>query len=147
VINYAIFPRLTVLFHENREEVSKKIIKLVVGLSILVLIPLAMIITWQRELIIKLIYGEAFIVSAGVMSLLVWSGVINYFRVFVANLLIIKKKQKMIFWSVLTGTLVDLTINYFFIPKFGFVQAGWSLIISELVILTAMLMSFKIKKV
>jgi len=43
--------------------------------------------------------------------------------------------------------LVDLTINYFFIPKFGFVQAGWSLIISELVILTAMLMSFKIKKV
>ena len=146
VINYAIFPRLTVLFHENREEVSKKIIKLVVGLSILVLIPLAMIITWQRELIMKLIYGEAFVVSAGVMSLLVWSGVINYFRVFVANLLIIKKKQKMIFWSVLTGTLVDLTINYFFIPKFGFVQAGWSLIISELVILTAMLMSFKIKK-
>ena len=147
VINYAIFPRLTVLFHENREEVSKKIIKLVIGLSILVLIPLAMIITWQRELIMKLIYGEAFRVSAGVMSLLVWSGVINYFRVFVANLLIIKKKQKMIFWSVLTGTLVDLTINYFFIPKFGFVQAGWSLIISELVILTAMLMSFKIKKV
>jgi len=146
VINYAIFPRLTVLFHENREEVSKKIIKLVVGLSILVLIPLAMIITWQRELIMKLIYGEAFVVSAGVMSLLVWSGVINYFRVFVANLLIIKKRQKMIFWSVLTGTLVDLTINYFFIPKFGFVQAGWSLIISELVILTAMLMSFKIKK-
>ena len=146
VINYAIFPRITVLIHENKKETVKKIIKLVIGLSLLGLIPLAILITWQRELIMKLIYGEAFVVSAGVMSLLVWSGVINYFRVFVANLLIIKKRQKMIFWSVLTGTLVDLTINYFFIPKFGFVQAGWSLIISELVILTAMLMSFKIKK-
>ena len=146
VINYAIFPRITVLIHENKKETVKKLIKLVVGLSLLGLIPLAMLITWQRELIMKLIYGPTFVVSAGVMSLLVWSGVINYFRVFVGNLLVIKKKQKIVFWSVLIGTLVDLTINYFLIPKFGFVQAGWSLIISELVILGVMLLGLKIKR-
>jgi len=146
VINNAIFPRLTVLFHENKEETAKKLIKLVIWLSLLGLIPLATIITWQRGLIIKLIYGEAFVVSAGVMSLLVWSGVINYFRVFVANLLIIKKKQKMVFGAVLIGTLIDLIINYFFIPKFGFIQAGWSLIISELIILGVMIIGLKIQK-
>jgi len=146
VINYAIFPRITVLFHENKKETVKKLIKLVISLSILVLVPLALLITWQRELIMKLIYGPSFVVAAGVMSLLVWSGVINYFRVFVGNLLVIKKKQNVVFWSVLIGTLVDLTINYFLIPKVGFVQAGWSLIISELVILGVMLLGFKIKK-
>ncbi len=146
VINYAIFPRITVLFHENKKETVKKLIKLVISLSVLVLVPLALLITWQRELIMKLIYGPSFVVAAGVMSLLVWSGVINYFRVFVGNLLVIKKKQNVVFWSVLIGTLVDLTINYFLVPKVGFVQAGWSLVISELVILGVMLLGFKIKK-
>ncbi|MDD2482660.1 MAG: flippase [Candidatus Shapirobacteria bacterium] len=143
VINYVVFPRLTVLFHEDKEDTAKKLIKIVVGLSIVGLIPLAAIITWQRELIMKLIYGQSFVVSAGVMSLLIWSGVINYFRVFVGNLLVIKKKQNMVFWSILIGTLVNLTINYFLIPKFGFVQAGWSLIISELVILVVMAVSLR----
>lgn len=145
VINYAIFPRITVLIHENKKETVNKLIKLIIGLSLLGLIPLAMLITWQRELIVKLIYGPSFIVSAWVMSLLVWSGVINYFRVFVGNLLVIEKKQKIVFWSVLIGTLVDLVINYSLIPKFGFVQAGWSLIISELVMLAVMIFGLKKK--
>lgn len=140
-INYAIFPRLTVLFHEGKKETINKLIKLVIGMSLLGLIPLAMVITWQRELITKIIYGESFILSAGVMSLLVWSGVINYFRMFVSNLLVIKKKQNMVFWAVLAGTLINLTINYFLIPKFGFVQGGWSLVISELLILIVMIIA------
>jgi O-antigen/teichoic acid export membrane protein len=143
VINYAIFPRLTVLFHEGKKESAKKLIEIILGLSVIGLIILASLITWQRELIVRLIYGQPFVVSAGVMSLLVWSGVINYFRVFVANLLIIKNKQKMIFWAVFMGTLVSLATNYFLIPKNGFVQGGWTLIISELVILGAMIVGLK----
>lgn len=146
VINYAIFPRLTILFHEEKKDTAKKLIKMVIVLSLLGLIPLALIITWQRELIMKLIYGQNFVVSAGVMSLLIWSGVINYFRVFVGNLLVIKKKQNMVFWSILIGTLINLTINYFLIPKVGFVQAGWSLIISELVVLGVMIFGLRNSK-
>lgn len=145
VINNAVFPRIAVLFHENKKNTLKKIIKLIIVGSLLILIPLALAITWQKELIIKLIYGESFVVSAGVMSLLVWSGVINYFRIFVGNLLIIKKKQKIVFWSVAIGTLVGLIINFIFIPKLGFIQAGRSLIISELVILIVMILGLKKK--
>jgi len=146
VINYVVFPRLTVLFHENKEDTAKKIIRLVVILSLLGLIPLAAVITWQRELIMKLIYGQSFVISAGVMSLLVWSGVINYFRLFVGNLLVIKHKQNMVFWSILIGTLVNLTINYFLIPKLGFIQGGWSLIISEFIVLVLMIIFYQTKK-
>lgn len=138
VINYAIFPRMTVLFHQENHRTARKLVKIVVSLSILGLIPLAAMITWQRDLIIKLIYGQSFAVAAVVMSLLVWSGVVNYFRVLVGNLLVIKNKQKMVFWAVLAGTLINLSLNYFLVPKFGFVQAGWNLIISEVVILGVM---------
>ncbi len=146
VVNYVVFPRLTILFHENKEDTAKKIIKLVTILSLLGLIPLAIVITWQRELIMKLIYGQSFMVAAKVMSLLVWSGVINYFRVFMGNLLVIKHKQNMVFWSILIGTLFNLTINYFLIPKLGFVQGGWSLVISEFVVLVLMMFFYRTKK-
>lgn len=141
VINYVLFPRLTVLFHNNQKDTAKKLIKLIVWLSLAGLIPLAWLITWQRDLIMRLIYGQSFVVSAGVMSLLIWSGVINYFRVFVANLLLIKNKQNMIFRAILVGTIINLVINYFFIPRVGFVQGGISLIISELVVLLIMIIS------
>ncbi len=143
VINNVIFPRLTVLFHQDKLETAKKLMKIVLSLSLVGLIPLALLITWQRDLIIRLIYGESFVVSSGVMSLLIWSGVINYFRVFVGNLLLIKHKQKMIFWAILIGTIVNLTTNYLLVPKLGFVQGGISLIISELVVLVAMVIGLK----
>ena len=143
VINNVLFPRLTILFHENKLETAKKLIKIVISLSLMGLIPLALLITWQRDLIMRLIYGQSFVVSAVVMSLLIWSGVINYFRVFVGNLLLIKHKQKMIFWAILIGTIVNLTTNYLLVPKLGFVQGGISLIISELVVLVAMVIGLK----
>ena len=138
VINYAIFPRMTVLFHQENKDTAKRLVKMVVGLSVLGLVPLAAVITWQKDLILKMIYGQNFVVAAGVMSLLVWSGVINYFRVLAGNLLVIKKKQKTLMISVLIGTLLNLGLNYFLVPKFGFVQAGWNLVISETVILVLM---------
>ncbi len=143
VVNNAIFPRLTILFHENKKDTAKKLIKIVIGLSLIGLVILATLITWQRELIMKLIYGQSFVISAGVMSLLIWSGVINYFRVFMGNLLVIEHKQKIIFWAILAGTLINLAINYFLIPKNGFIQGGWSLIISELVVLGVMVVGLK----
>ncbi len=143
VINNVLFPRLTILFHENKLKTVKKLIEIVLSLSLIGLIPLALLITWQRELIMKLIYGQSFVVSSGVMSLLIWSGVINYFRVFVGNLLLIKHKQKMIFWAILIGTIVNLTTNYLLVPKVGFVQGGISLILSELVVLVVMVIGLK----
>lgn len=143
VINNVLFPRLTILFHEGKLKTAKKLMEIVLVLSLIGLIPLALLITWQRDLIIRLIYGQSFVVSAGVMSLLIWSGVINYFRVFVGNLLLIKHKQKIIFWAILIGTIVNLTTNYLWVPKLGFVQGGISLIISELVVLVAMVIGLK----
>ena len=143
VINYVVFPRLTVLFHEGKEETAKKLIKLVTMFSFLGLLFLATIITWQKDLIMKLIYGQSFVGAATVMSLLIWSGVINYFRIFIGNLLVIKHKQKMIFWAILVGTIINLLMNYLLIPKIGFVQGGWSLLVSELVILVVMMLGLK----
>lgn len=145
VVNYAVFPRLSVLFNEKKKDVFNKIIKIIILLSLITLVPLAGIISWQKEMIMKLIYGQSFVVASKVMSLLVWAGVINYFRVFVSNLLIIKKKQKFVFATVLLGTLISLSLNFVLIPIIGFVQAGWTLIISETIILLTMLMVLKLK--
>ena len=142
-INYAVFPRITVLSHENNHQTVNKLIKIILLLSLIGLIPLAVFIDWQQQLIVKLIYGSSFLISSKVMSLLVWSGVVNYFRNFIGNLLVIKNNQKIVFWAVSIGALTNLVINYFLIPKNGFIQGGWSLIISELLILIIMIIGLR----
>jgi len=135
VINSAVFPRITVLLHQGKVVTASKLIKLVVIGSLLVLVPLGLLITYNREIIMKTIYGQAYVVSAGVMSLLIWAGVINYFRQFVGGLLVARNRQKNLFYAVLLGMVVNLLLNYLLISRVGFVQAGWSMIISESIIL------------
>jgi O-antigen/teichoic acid export membrane protein len=137
VINNAIFPRINVLIHENKSETLNKLIKLVVLFSIFGLIPLALFITFFQNLIIKIIYGPVYLSAAPVMALLVWSGVINYFRILTSNILFAHKKQKYVFYSVSIGLVTSLLINLLIMPKFGFTVSAWSLLISETVILLA----------
>lgn len=135
VINSAIFPRLNVLIHQNNSEILAKLIKIVIVLSILGLIPLAIVITIFQSKIISIVYGLDYIFSAPVMVILIWSGVVNYFRIFVSNLLFIRNKQNQVFYSVTTGLLINVIINLIFIPQFGIISAAWSMMVSEIIIL------------
>ncbi len=141
VINNAIFPRLNVLIHENKTETLSKLIKIVVVLSILGLIPLATIITIFQNQIITLIYKPAFLPAASTMAILVWVGVVNYFRNLTSNLLFAQKKQHQVFLATTVGLVVNLTLNLIFIPQFGFIAAAWAFLAGETAILLVTIFS------
>lgn len=135
VINNAIFPRLNILVHEHQNANLLKLIKMITFLSIISLVPLVMLITTFRQPIVSLIYGHSYLPAATAMAVLLWSGVINYFRNFTSNLLFAKRRQHQVLVATTSGLIINLFINFFFIPKFGFIAASWSLLISELFIL------------
>lgn len=135
VINNAIFPRINVLIHENKTETLKKLIKMVVLFSVLSLVPLALVITVFQTQIVKIIYGANYLSASPAMALLVWAGVVNYFRILTSNLLFAHKKQKQVFYAVSIGLVCSLLINSLIMSHFGFIISAWSLLISEGVIL------------
>ena len=135
IINSATFPRISVLIHEGKHDTVNRLIKAIIGGSIVVLVPLVLFIGWQSNLIIGLIYGNKYLAAAPIMTALVWVGVINYFRTFATNLLVAKGKQKYVFLAVLVGLVVNVTLNVTIMPRVGFAFAATSLVISELTIL------------
>ncbi len=136
IINSATLPRISVLIHENKHSTLAKLNRLVIILSLVVLLPLAIIISLNSRLIISLVWRSPdYLAASFILPLLIWSGIANYFRNYVTNLLIASSRQKYVFISILIGLVVNSALNLFIMPLIGYPFAATSLLISEVVIL------------
>ena len=147
VVNLALFPRFSALIHQKNYESLNKLIKLTLTLSLVVLIPLAISITIFAKPIINIIYGSVYSSASLAMTLLIWSGVVFYFRNFFCNLLIANNQQKHVLYAIFFGAVINLLFNLFITPRYNFAFASLAMIVSELIILSsAMIYYAKIKK-
>ncbi len=135
IINSATFPRFSILIQENRKEQLNRLLKLLVIGSGGILVTMAMVITWQRDFIIQLIYGKVYNSSATITAILIWGGVLNYFRIMSTNLLVAKGKQRLMFRIMIAGLLTNAILNFVVMPRVGFEFSATSLVLSEAVIL------------
>lgn len=135
IINMAIFPRMSILTHEKKDMLLSRMIKIVTGISLLILIPLASLISWKSNLIINLIYGKEYFLAGPILVVLIWSGVVNYFRILITNLLIARRSQIKVFYAVTVGLMVNIVLNILITTKMGFGFAATNILISEIVIL------------
>ncbi len=135
VINNAIFPRINVLIQEKKQETLRKLIRMVITYSVIGLLPLAAFITIFQSQIVKAIYGSVYLSAAPAMAILVWAGVVNYFRIFASNLLFARHKQKQVFYAVSVGLVCSLLINLLVMPRYGFVVSSVSVLLSEIIVL------------
>ncbi|HPJ16819.1 MAG TPA: flippase [Candidatus Woesebacteria bacterium] len=143
IINTATFPRISNLIHQKNQEALAKLTKWMVIGSLIVFIPLALVISVFSAKIVTVIYGTKYLLAAPILTALIWTGVINYFRVMITNFLVAKKQQRIIFYAMLIGMMVNIGLNLIFMPKVGFEFAAKSLLISETVILILALMMRK----
>ena len=147
VVNYALFPRFSALIHQKNYESLNKLIKLTLTLSFVVLVPLAIGITIFAKPIINIIYGSVYSSASLAMILLVWSGVVNYFRAFAGNLLVASNRQKEGFFIFLIGTVVNITINLTITPHYNYYLPALTLLISEtLITILSTILYVRIKK-
>lgn len=134
IINTVLFPRFSIFFHQKKYSSLNKLIRFTSLISFVVLIPLAILITIFSKSIINIIYGSTYTSASLTMVLLVWSGVICYYRTYVSNLLIASNHQRIYFWIFLIGVFVNLILNIFLSSRFDYYFPALSLLISELII-------------
>ena len=124
IITNTLLPTLSRLNHENREQwikIGKFINKLLIG----IVIPIAIIMFVYSEQIIELIYGSKNYLSS--MNILRIFSLILFIRFsFEAHALMLttSDKQHLRLFTVLAATLINLGMNYFFIPIYGALGAA-----------------------
>jgi Na+-driven multidrug efflux pump len=79
---------------------------------------------------VKLLYGPAYAGSAGVLSILIWSGVPVSFGCVWSNWMLLENRTKMMFFVQVATAVSNIILNLLLIPRFGIVGSANATLIS-----------------
>lgn len=84
--------------------------------------------------IINLIAGSEFSQSAGVLKVAILSLVFIFFGQLFNSILIAAKLQKKLLWGLLFCAILNVSLNFIFIPKFSFVATAYISVLTEFLV-------------
>jgi len=116
-----------------------KITQEALDILLLFTVPLIIGTFFLSKNIVVLIAGEDFLLSAGVLNLLIIAGSIIFLGVLFSNMIISLKEQKKLTYIYGIGAGINLIANFIFIPKYSYYGAAWTTILTEFIVTGLML--------
>ena len=129
VIAGSLFPAIlsakqtSIKLYESR---TQKLIDLLTWMSIGIALP----VTLFSELIIKILFGSEFAVSAPVLTVYIWAGVAAFIGVASSQYLIAEKLTKLTLYRTVPGLILNIILNLILIPSYGIVGSAYATLIS-----------------
>jgi O-antigen/teichoic acid export membrane protein len=77
-----------------------------------------------------LVFGNKYANSGPILAAIIWSEVAVFFGIVLKMGLIVKNLQRFLAASTIAGAIVNVGLNFFFIPRWGAVGAAWATNIS-----------------
>jgi len=98
----------------------------------LLALPLATGIMMLSSKIIPPIYGRQFTLAIPALSVLAWAEALIFMNIILANALVAVRKQWVVICNTSIGMVLNIILNFIFIPSFGFVGAASTTVATEL---------------
>ena len=95
-------------------------------IPILMAIPVSLL----SKPIIHIIFGSGYIESVGILRIYIWSSVGLFLGWAVGQYLMSEDLVKTIFWLNFLSMIINIVLNFIFIPKFGIIGSAWATTIS-----------------
>lgn len=92
-------------------------------------IALAMMLS--GSLIVNFLYGKSFDQTEGIFAISIWAGIFVSLGVASSKWYLAENLQVLSFWRTFCGMLINIILNYFFIPRYGMKGAAVATIISQ----------------
>lgn len=110
------------------------------GLEVLILItfPIAIGLFFEAHPIVTLIAGNEFSSGGGALRILSGAVFMIFFAALFSNALIAKKQQKRLAWIYFWGALFNVFSNALIIPRFGFLGAAFTTLLTEFLVTVLM---------
>ena len=81
--------------------------------------------------IFLLLFDEIYLPGAAALSILIWASALMFVNAFQGTALIAADKKRQLVYMTGTGALINIVLNIFLIPRFGFRGAAVATVISE----------------
>ncbi|MEG4506922.1 flippase [Microcoleus sp. F6_B4] len=143
IVSSSIFPKLANLRKTNYEEYLNKFqiySDIMIFLWLAVAIPISLLSPW----IVHLLYGEKYAKSAAVLALYVWAQFGSNFGVARSTYLNIEGQLRYGLYLTVVGSIFNVALNFFLIPKYGAFGATAATLITYFYVI--ILLNFLIKE-
>lgn len=140
-ILWVIMPKMSIYFENKDYKNINKMVKSILGFTIILGLPSVVGVTVLAPEIITVIAGESYQGAVVVLQVLMVALLFRFFGgCFIGNTIMLPTKQEKDFMKAcLISTGVNVVLNVFFIQKFGAVGAAITTAISELLIMLILL--------
>jgi O-antigen/teichoic acid export membrane protein len=131
-ITSSVFPAIINAKKQSEEfyyQRLQKLYDLMVWLAVAIALPTTFLATW----VIRVLYGEAFLPAAGVLSIHIWAGVFVFLGVANGRWIIAENLQYIATIRSTAGAIVNVALNIVLIPKYGINGAAISTFFSVFV--------------
>ncbi|KOR30556.1 flippase [Achromatium sp. WMS3] len=132
-ISTSLFPAIISAKKQSEElyyQRLQKLYDLMVWVAIAIALPTTFLAPWIIE---KLLYGEAYIGAANVLSIHIWTGVFVGLASSSGRWLLAENYQIYSFYRYLVGAIINVVLNYFLIKKLGIIGSAWATLVSYMV--------------
>lgn len=128
----AYFPQMSRHARSSITELRKSYVKTILFL-LMIIVPIAIFCTFFAKYIILFLFGKPFIPASSALKILIWAVVVMFVNAPFGNILYNSNKiLKYIPYQVLL-TLLNITINFILIPKWSFLGASYTTLITEII--------------
>ena len=134
ILAVAIYPALSRFYVQSKEKLKALILKSE-KIALTFAIPATFATIILAEKIINLVYGSAYVPGAIALKITIFQMLIIYINLSFIHMLNISGNQRWYLFTVTSGALLNLALNFILVPKFGMVGAGISTVISEFLVL------------
>lgn len=102
---------------------------------LMVIIPflIAIPMTLLAKPIIFILFGSEYMASVNILRIYIWSSIGLFLGTAMSQYLMSENLVKTIFWLSLSAMIVNIVLNFIFIPIWGLQGAAWATLISYLV--------------
>jgi O-antigen/teichoic acid export membrane protein len=131
-ITSSVFPAIINAKKQSEElyyQRLQKLYDLMVWLAVAIALPTTFLAPW----VIRVLYGEAFLPAAGVLSIHIWAGVFIFLGFVNGRWIIAENVQYIATIRSAAGAMMNVTLNIVFIPKYGINGAAIATFFSVLV--------------
>lgn len=143
-INTAIFPSMS-KFHISSQDALKLINEKYFKLMIVTGIPLGAAVTILSDNIIIFVFGYGYLQSVIALQILIWTTVFTFAGASFIKLLESINKQLIMTKISAIGVVINILLNLVLIPKFSYVGAGISTVITEIfIVISVIKINYKI---
>jgi O-antigen/teichoic acid export membrane protein len=125
----SLSPSIIRAFNTQKELFEKRMSKLYF-LMFWLSAGIASLITLFSHLIIKILFGQAYIGAVFTLQIYVWAGIAVFLGVAVNQYLLAKNLTRISFYNTLIGAIVNIILNIILIPKIGINGAAIATLIS-----------------